>query len=257
MKEPKILLWDIETGYNLVTVFGLFGNKYIPHYALQQERYMICGSWKLLGKDKVHSVSLLNDKDRFKNDPADDYCVTKVLHELLSEVDAVVAHNGDNFDMKFFNSRAIFHGLPPVPPVHQIDTLKIAKRFFRFNSNRLDYIGRYLGMSGKLDTNPDLWLRCMKGEAKAVKEMVQYNKQDVLLLENVYKRLAPYDDKGVNFNLFVDEDDPVCPKCGSHKLTKRGTRKLATRIYRRYQCSSCGGWSRSVACNREDSAKVR
>jgi hypothetical protein len=257
MSEPRILLWDIETGYDLVTVFGLYGNKYIPHYALQQERYMICAAWKILGQKKVDSVSILDNKKRFSASPVDDYHVTKTLHDLLSGVDAVVAHNGDNFDMKFFNGRALYHGLGPLPPVTQIDTLKIAKRFFKLNSNRLDYIGKYLGVGQKTTTDQSLWLRCLNGEEKAVKTMVRYNRNDVLLLEAVYKRLAPYDDKGVNFNLFVDPDDPVCPKCGSHHLQKRGIKRALTRAYHQYQCQSCRGWSRAVTCDKTYTSKMR
>jgi hypothetical protein len=111
---PVIRLWDIETTHNLVAVFRLFGEDYIPHENIVKERYVVTAAWKDLGEKKVHAVSLLDDKKRFKRDPDDDYHVCATLHNMLSTADVIVAHNGDHYDIKFTEARMLKHGLPPI-----------------------------------------------------------------------------------------------------------------------------------------------
>lgn len=241
MKEPKILLWDVENTHNIVATFGMW-NVNIFHENILQEWFMLCASWKWFGEKKVGSVSLLDDPVRFKADHTDDYYVIAKVHEILSEADAIVAHNGDKFDLKKFNARAIKHGLTPIPPVVQIDTLKIAKKHFNFNFNKLDYLGHYLGVGQKIDTNNQLWLDCLHGKRKAIKEMKDYNIEDVNLLERIYIKLAPYTDAKLNFNHFFGEGH-ICPTCGSEDLQKRGFRLTRAARHQRFQCNECGSWS--------------
>jgi hypothetical protein len=256
---PNILIWDLETGYNVATIFSLFNKRPIPPDAIQQERYIICGAYKLLGQGSTRAISLLGDLDRFREDPTDDSYVVRELHKVLSEADALVAHYGDNFDSRYFNTRAVFHGLDPLPDIPQIDTYKIAKGKFLFNSNRLDYLGKFLGLGGKISTNQELWARCYRGEQKAVREMVAYNKQDVDLLEAVYQKLAPYAHQAqrkVNMNLWFG-DNNVCPTCGSDNLHRRGYRYTRVSEFARFQCQACGSWSSAPINTEGKLGKIR
>ena len=241
MNEPKILIWDIETSHNVVAVFRLYGEDYINHENLLQERFVICAAWKWLGEKKTHAVSGLDDPSRFRKDPFDDKHVLEALHKVLSEADVIVAHNGDAFDIKFVETRMLAHGLSPLPPITSIDTYKVAKSRFMFNSNKLDYLGKYLGVGQKKRTAPGLWLEVLKGSPAAIKEMVEYNKEDVNLLERVFLKLRPYVANHINRQLFGGNG---CPRCGSKKVQSRGVHRAITKIYQRYQCQSCGGWFR-------------
>jgi hypothetical protein len=243
-KKPKILVWDIETSFNIVAAFSLFNEHPINHRNILQERHIISVSWKWLGEKKVHSISVADDGARFAVNPHDDFPILDKMHELFEEADAVVHHYGDKFDLPMINARMVFHGLPPLPPIVQIDTKKIASKYFRFNSNRLDYLGIFLNVGKKIDTDPGLWMRCLKGEKKAVEEMVVYNKEDVRLLERVYLKLRPFAKVHINQQLFRDKDD-VCPTCGGNHLQYRGFRYTITRKYRRFQCLDCRHWGAS------------
>lgn len=131
-------------------------------------------------------------------------------------------------------------GLPPPAPYKQLDTKKIAKKYFSFTSNKLDDLGRYLGIGQKLDTGGyGLWLGCEEGDPKAWKKMKRYNKQDVVLLEEVYLKLRPW----IANHPAVDNRDN-CPKCNSANMQKRGYGFNKTSKYQRFQCMDCGGWSR-------------
>lgn len=230
---------------NVLTAFDLFNpNKVLSHKGILKERYIICGSWKNLGEKAVHSVSVADFED-FESDPGNDYHVVKHLHKVLSEADAIIAHYGDKFDIKFFNTRAIFHGLDPLPDIIQIDTYKIAKSKFLFNSNRLDYLAHYLGVGSKLNTSESLWHKCMNGDSAAVAKMVKYNQRDVNILERVYKKLRPYAPVKVNYQLFSTKDQDACKKCGSTNIQYRGYAYKQTHKYPKWQCKDCGGWTTS------------
>lgn len=243
-KAPRILLWDIETSFNVVAAFSLFNDAPINYRNILQEWHVISVSWKWLGEKKVHSVSVADDPVMFRLNPHNDFFILAKMLELFAEADAVVHHYGDKFDLPKINARLAYWKLGPLKPVIQIDTKKIASKYFKFNSNRLDYLGMFLGLGRKKETDPDLWLRCLQGDINAVEDMVKYNKSDVLLLEKVFERLYPFAAVSINRRLFMDKDD-VCPKCGSKHITYRGYRYTTARKYRRFQCADCGSWSHS------------
>lgn len=249
MKPPKILIWDLETGVNVARIFSLFP-KYIPHTALQSERYIICGAFKELGGDETSCISLIDDIERFIKDPTDDYYVVAMLHGELSKADALIAHYGDKFDVKYFNTRCVYHGFNPLPNIIQIDTYKIAKSKFLFNSNKLDYLGQFLGLGNKIKTTEQLWTDCLAGKVSAVQEMVEYNIEDVDLLERVYNKLAPFVPARMNHNLFTDNQN--CPLCGSFQIIKKGFVYTRVNKYQGYLCKSCGHRFRGGAAEKKE-----
>jgi hypothetical protein len=242
MKAARVLIYDIETSLQLVANFDL-RDEFVPHTNVIVERHLICAAWRWLGDKQVQTVSLLDDPKRYARDPHDDYHVVKTLHDVLSEADCIVAHYGDRFDKPMIDARILYHGLPALAPVASIDTYKVVKNRFRLNSNKLDYIGRYLGLGGKINTPSDLWLRILKGDKRAIRTMVTYNKRDVTLLEAVFKKLIPYIPNHLNRELFGGSG---CPRCGSSKIQSRGVHKAIARVYRRWQCQSCTGWFKST-----------
>ena len=235
----KILLLDVETAPKLAYVWGLWKQNVAASTQLVSDTFLLTWSAKWYGKKKVYGEKLTSGEVILE----DDSRICTMLHELMDEADVVVGHNGDRFDIPTINSRFVLNGMQPPSPYKSIDTLKIAKKHFKFTSNRLDYIGDILGVGRKIDTGGfNLWKRCMHGETKALTEMLKYNKQDVVLLEKVYDKLRPYCSAHPNHNLF--SSDSVCPKCGSKHLQARGTAVTSIGRFQRFQCQDCGGWSR-------------
>lgn len=254
MSDPKILFWDIETSHNVIAKFSL-RDEFTPHTNIIQERYMICGAWKLAGEKRVQTVSVLDDPKRYSKTPHDDFHVVKTLHGVIEEADVIVAHNGDKFDTKWLNGRVLFHGLPPLPPKPSVDTYKVAKRHFSLNSNRLDYLGQYLGVGRKRSTPAGLWMDVLRGDAKAVEKMVRYNRGDVTLLESIFEKLRPYISENINRQLWQNHDG--CPRCGSANVHSRGWHASVTQVYRRFQCVDCGGWFRKRQSEKARTSKDR
>lgn len=236
-KKPKVIFFDIETSPVEARTWSLWP-KSISHDSIIQDWTIICGAWKELGKEKIHAVWI--DK------PYKDKEVVKKLRDVLASADLVVGHNSDKFDIKKLNARIIFHGLQPLPNVAQVDTLKMVKKVAAFSSNRLDYLSKVLTGQGKIHVDYSLWLKVMAGDKKALKEMVKYNKVDVLRLEEIYLKLLPYAKTHPHIGAIAGLDRNLsCPKCGSTNIKKDGLRHTAAGIARQeIQCKDCFSFSR-------------
>ena len=240
-KRPRVAVFDIENGPSL----GYFWGKIWETSILRVEApwYMLCFSYKWLGEKKVYTHAL-PDYPGYKKNKEDDRALLKDLHKLFDEADILIAHNGDRFDIRKTNARFVINGMLPPKPYKTIDTLKIARRLFHFESNKLGDLGQYFKLGKKLvHTGFDLWARCMRGEDKAWDLMRRYNRRDITLLERVYDRLKPYIVNHPNLGLYTERPDhPECPTCQSAHVVRRGFAVSRKRQYRQYHCMDCGSW---------------
>lgn len=230
MKYPNILFLDIETTPNIVASWAT-GKVIVSPASVIKERRIICICWKWLGKNKVESLTFTDDQN-------DKEMLEKFI-EVYEQADMVVGHNSNVFDIPWIRARLLYHGLPPLPKVRFYDTKKEAQRAFYLNSNRLDYIAKYIGSEGKQSVGYGLWLDILiNNSKKALRTMVKYCKQDVLELEKVFRAIYPHTDNTFNIAVF-NEDDSICPKCGG-ELIKKGFAYATSSKKQRYKCLSCG-----------------
>lgn len=241
MNKPKILFYDIETAPALGYAWGKWKQNIID---FERGFYML--SWSAKWKDGKHITKGLIDYKGYKKDKENDKKLVEELHRLLSEADILVHQNGDRFDIKKCNSRFIIHGMKPPTPVKTVDTVKVARKYFGFESNKLDDLGKFLGVGRKTrHEGIDLWFDCMAGDSKSWGRMKRYNQNDVILLEKVYNKMLPFITNHPPYGIFVNSGE-VCPNCGSKELQSRGYAVNKTSKYRRFQCQSCGVWGRST-----------
>lgn len=241
----KVLVFDIETA-PLKGYFWRIWKENIGMNQLIADWHMLTWAAKWLDDKEV-----MYDSTHLHGDPTNDRPLLESLHQLLDDADIVVAHNGNRFDIPKVNARFLQAGLHPPSPYKRIDTLQVAKRQFAFTSNRLDAIAQYLGIGAKHETGGfQLWEQCLAGSHAAFDKMVEYNIQDVELLEQVYKEMRPWIPNHPNIGN-LEEQTHACPKCGSKHLQKRGFSYTQVGKYQRYQCNSCGGWSRERLSCRE------
>lgn len=236
MRKPRILFYDIETTPVLAYSWNLFPN-YISHDSIVEDWSMICAAWKFEGESRVYASAI--------SKPGDDYEVVKSLRDAIASADVIVHHNGDSFDLKKLNARLIYHKLPPIPKVLVVDTKKEAKKVAAFSSNKLDYLSELFTGEGKLHVDYSLWLDVMKGSKKAVKEMVKYNKVDVIKLEEVYQRLLPYMKNPPHRGVLAGHDRHYsCKNCGSDHVKLNGIRHTAAGLAKQeIQCKDCHAYS--------------
>jgi DNA polymerase III epsilon subunit-like protein len=236
-RDVRIAYMDIETAPNLSWVWGKYEQNALDTLI---PSYFLCFAWKWADEKKITTYAL-PDYPTYKKNKDCDKALVKDLWKLFDEADIIIAHNGDRFDVKKTYARFIYHGLKPPSPFQTIDTLKVARRHFAFDSNKLDDLGKILKVGKKLPhTGFHLWRSCMEGCAKAWKKMRDYNAQDVRLLELVDKRLMPWQKNRPDMRLFNNSDG--CPVCESDDIQKRGYSYAKTTKRQRYNCLECGHW---------------
>jgi hypothetical protein len=236
--KAKIVLLDIETAPNLSYTWGKWDQNVI---AFEREWYMLTYAWKYLDDPHV-TVKGLIDYPEYDDDPENDGPLIRDLWHVYDDADIVIAHNGDAFDIKKSNARFVVHNLPPPSGFKTVDTLKAAKKTFKFESNKLDDLGQHLELGQKLQHGGfGTWLGCMRKDPESWALMKEYNVQDVLLLEKVYTKLKPWMPNHPNLNLYTAEKDN-CPTCSSSNVEKRGFAYAKTRAYQRWHCKGCGAW---------------
>lgn len=235
-KGPQVIFFDIETAPSMGYYFDLYKENNIV--STVQSWFMLSFAYKFKGQKKIH-YHCLADYPGYERNKTNDKALVTDLHRLVfSNADCLIGHNIDRFDGRKSRARFLAHNLPPVPPIKTIDTLKLARRVFKMDSNRLADIGEYLGLGGKVaHTGWKLWESCINGDRRAWAQMGQYNKRDVDLLEQVYDRLTPWQ---VNPPILMHGDG--CPNCHSFNVQRRGWNLARKSRSPRMQCRECSQW---------------
>lgn len=201
--------------------------------------YMLAWAAKWQHKRRVIARTL-PDYPGYKKAPTSDARLVAELHEILDDADVVVAHNAD-FDIKKTNARFLANGLRPPSPFKVFCTLKLARRIGKFDSNRLDALGGYLGVGRKVKhTGINLWLGCMNGDEASWRTMRKYNAHDVILLERVFDKLKGYATNFPDKNMWTGSN--ACPVCQSSHLIRQGFHVSKAGRKQRFQCRDCGNW---------------
>ena len=230
---PKILLFDVETSFYHFVGWGTY-KQYIQHYQITEHQYIISWAAKWLYDENVQSdvVTPKESKNR------DDKRILKSIHKLLDEADIVVGHNGDRFDLRKLRWRFISQGMAPPSPFKIIDTLKVARREFFAPSYKQDFLTKYFKLENKIQSDFQLWVDCEAGIPEKLEEMVEYNRHDVMGLEDLYLKIRPYIRNHPNLGVLMEDD--ICPTCGSKHLQETSSVYLTSaNKFPVYKCEKC------------------
>lgn len=246
-KEPRCLLYDIETTYIITREkrWGLWDERPISR-EIVQDWYILCFAYKWLGDKKIHVIAQPDFPLDYRRDPRNDRRVVAKLAELFSQADIVVAHNGNSFDQKKVQARMMVHHMQPPEPYAQIDTKLEAKKVGAFTSNKLSDLCKGLELEHKLDAGGmATWEGCMAGNKKAWKHMKTYNKGDIASLEALYLELRPWMKNHPSINVLSNRP-AACPKCGGPNMNAgMKYRATNTNLYQYFRCMDCGGMAKS------------
>lgn len=229
-KLPKILVLDIETAPAELYGWGMYNQNFgVPQ--VKAHPYILCIGYKWVGKRKVHCITNWG--------MSQEEMLLKIL-ELLEECDAVVTKNGTKFDVPWIRTELLKYKLGPMPKLTHIDLEKAARRYFRFLSNKLEYIAEYLDISRKLDTEGfKLWREVMNGSREARRRMIDYCKGDIVTTEELYIAMGPHIE---NHPAIRALGSKACVFCHSIRTQKRGPRYTACFEIQRHQCKDCRKW---------------
>lgn len=230
------LFWDIETSPNIGFFWRPGWRVGIPADNIIQERAVICICYKWQGTKTVNHLRW------------DDGCDRDMIREFIGVIesaDEMVAHNGDKFDMAWYNGRHLIHGFDPIAKAKTVDTYKMAAKNFNLNSYKLDYLAKILLGEGKMDVPYSLWKKIvLSNDNKSMKKMIAYCKKDVILLERVWDKLRNYENAATH--AAVDATGDVrdrwkCPHCASDNVNKSKTRVTAMgMLQHQMKCVDCG-----------------
>lgn len=232
----RVLYLDIETTPHQAFVWRLFQENVGLSQLIKPSR-VLCVAYRF-DDEPMQFVAEWQKGGRRK--------MIRALHKAMDEADAVVHYNGTSFDEKHLNREFLQAGLKPPSPYSTIDLYRTIKQRFKFASSKLENVARELEIrEGKLKTDFNLWRDCMAGDPQARAEMEKYNREDVELLSGLYEELKPWINRHPNVAL-IDGKSSGCTRCGSNDLQRRGVQHTSAGRFQRYQCKSCGGWSRSA-----------
>jgi len=238
-KQARVLLFDIETSPNLSYHFGIW-NQNIRTENIVKPWCILTWSAKWLFEDVIFSEKITPEEVEER----DDSRIVKRLWSVLDEADIIIAHN-IRFDARVANARFIKHGLKPPSFYQTIDTLRVVRKQFKFDSNRLDDVCNFLGIEGKMETPKGLWREAVEGDEESINIMQEYCDEDVRALEDVYIELRPWCKPHPNIGLIEPHEGNTCPTCNSHDLHPDGEYRTFVNVFDNWRCGNCGSLSRS------------
>lgn len=242
-RDAKVLLFDTECSPSMGWFYGQYQTNPIK---VEQPPILLAISWKWLGDKGGANGKTLFDFPQVER--WDDEGIVKKLWELFDEASIVVAHNATKFDNRMANAFFLRHGLTPPSPYKTVDTLQIARKHFKLDNNRLDYLGKLLFGEGKTETTyKDCWDKMLNGNEKEAKKyatlMNTYCKNDTDLLEKIYNKMLPWMTNHPNMALYAGQE-MICPRCGNaSEFEVKTYRRTGTQINAiQYRCKHCGGY---------------
>jgi DNA polymerase elongation subunit (family B) len=170
MSTPNILILDIETAPITAYTWGLFDQN-IGLNQIKADWHLLSWAAKWLGEAPSKTIYMDNSKAK---DITDDKALVAGLAALLNKADIIITQNGDEFDIKKLNARAVINGLPPIKPCRSTDLLKESRKVFKFTSHKLEYMTgklnkKYKKLSHKKHPGFELWSAILAGDKSAWK----------------------------------------------------------------------------------------
>lgn len=173
-KEKRIGYLDIESG-------GLQANF----------DYML--TWSIKTRDKNEYKTGCISVEDIKSYSLDKRII-KELIRALKEYDVILTYYGTKFDVPFIRTRAMMHKLDFLTfgtLLHK-DCYYMVKMKMRLHRNSLDSACAALGIKGKNHIKGNYWMRAKLGDPVALTYVLDHNKKDCAILEQLHKRLENY-----------------------------------------------------------------
>lgn len=235
----KTLVLDIETSPFTAYSYNRWQVNISDAMRRDDDITILSYAYKWIGNDKVYYEE--------NRDGCDKSILTK-LTDVLNEADIVVGHNMQRFDAPMINTRLAMNGLSPVSPYRVIDTLKIAKKHYKFERNTLDWVAKSLNCSRKLEhknfPGMSIWIEMLHGNDEAWETNKEYNKMDVVVTEEVYIKMRPFTKPHPSVVIGSNSLNKRCVSCGSRDIREDGYHYTNASKFQRYKCANCNSFSR-------------
>jgi uncharacterized protein YprB with RNaseH-like and TPR domain len=154
----------------------------------------VCFSWciKEQGTDNIESARVT--RSEMRNGVLDKRVIQELV-DALKKYTVIYTYYGTRFDIPFVRTRAMMHGIefPPRGEILHRDLYYLVRSKLQLNRNRLEVACGVLGIEGKTHIRWDKWISAMTGDKESLEYIVEHNKYDVIILEKLHERMAPYE----------------------------------------------------------------
>jgi DNA polymerase elongation subunit (family B) len=233
VSDAKVLTIDIETSPNVAYAWGLWDQNIATSQLIEPSRVLCFAAKWLDGKRTTFRSEFHHGADE----------MVEAAWSMLDQADVVVGYNHVKFDLPHLHREFLLRGWAAPSPHADVDLLRVARRRFKFPSNKLGYITQALGLETKLETGgQDLWSRVLRNDREAWELFKQYNMRDVEITERLYSVLLPWL-KDVPHAGLWSGSMAVCFSCGSPDLKQEGFVFYRSMMYPKFACR-CGAWSK-------------
>lgn len=210
INPSRVMIYDIETARVPAKLFWS-GKQFVSYKQLRDVPKIISVAWKWFGDEKVHHLE-------WDSNHCDKQLMVSFLEEY-NNADLIIGYNNNNFDNRFINARAAFHGLYADPFVKSLDLMKQAKKFFRVPSYSLAYMCKYFGVTQKISHEGIvMWDMIEDGTPEEQEEylakMIEYNVGDIISTEEVYIQMIPFLRHQTHLGVLKGAPKFSCPVCG-------------------------------------------
>lgn len=242
----RILILDVERLPGITEQYywdrGDLKNRYVHYETVTRHprTTIVCAKWY----DSEEVIRLAEwDKGGRKT-------FLKKVHRLMSSADIIVGHNVDNADIPWLKGDMhIEAGLPPLPPMKSIDTLKVLRREFKSGApfKSLDAFCQIVGLQGKSDHyDRHAMERAVTERSTEDRErLTEYCAGDVIATQGLLDYLRPHIKN--HPALFVDGEHAmnVCNRCGESETLPCARRYVANVLtYTMLKCARCQSYRR-------------
>lgn len=117
--------------------------------------------------------------------------LVKDLIDAIREFRIIIGYNSDVFDIPFVRAKALHYDLdfPEYGDLFTWDLYYTVKSKLRLSRKSLANVCDYLNIPGKTPIDKDVWRRAKYGDPKALKEVLDHNFGDVIILEKLHNKL--------------------------------------------------------------------
>lgn len=121
-----------------------------------------------------------------------------LLKEVIQEMkkyDRIIYYYGRRFDIPTLRTRSIYYHLnfPLYKEIKGFDLFYVVKYKLNLHNNRMETACKFFHIPCKEHRlNEEIWLKATAGDKKSLNWIKQHNKEDVISLEALFKKLQHY-----------------------------------------------------------------
>lgn len=232
----NVLILDIERmkGQALIEFWDLgdFKNRRIHADDVTLWPRTICLAWNWYNQKRVHFAAEWEDGRE---------AMLRKAWDAYDRAQIVVGHNLAGFDTKKLAAEWSELGWGKPSPWKTVDTLKVARREFGYESNTLAALCTRLGITSKTDRyEVEVARQALAGHKPSQRRIKAYNIGDIPATRGLYDHIRPWDASHPHSVIGTIDDRPTCNSCWQDNLEPNGYKLANLILYRLYRCKDCG-----------------